>query len=510
METVQAEDETNFPAGRFSTLPVEILITIVGCLPPYDILTLRKVSKLISSVARERSVWIEALRYLCAQCDIYPPSFQFPEMSLDELEHAATTWRRFSAHIRNEFASHCQVWPHSVRNLEPRDVGEEFENMRFIPGGRFLATTDETTLKLWDLGNLTNSPTGDAIASFEIAGATAVKSLRTRASHSSSDALVIVSTSGSDFRVHVFTIFPAAPKPQFTPYAPPLILPTSHDPFPFVLGATSRHVVLETASSRVLWDFIEDAWVAWPHEPTRLDDTVYLGNNNIVTIHADEAQLYVAPLPDVFPRSVFALPPKLNSFDHSQRYPLCRFNQIPLNWCNSGMTLVFHGREQITVDKPLHIDVLSREGDKVVLTHHALVRNTNSNTNKPGTGAPYVLMPLGESPMEAEYSSSHTLHVEWQYGTVQSFVVAGNMLHVCVLDTNGKTPESVSGILVTPGLQVDDLNVDFCSFSGRVCARVPSAAGDGFRLAVYDYVVPKHSTSLSPGTSLSPDVVVLA
>ncbi|KAF7345321.1 F-box domain-containing protein [Mycena sanguinolenta] len=408
MESVRVEDETNFPVGRFSALPAEILIAIVGFLSPYDILALRTVSKLMSSVARERGVWIEALRYLCIQYDIYPSSFRFPEMSLDELEHAATAWRRFSAHLRSEFSLHRQVWPHSIQNLEPRDMGEEFENMRFIPGGRFLVTTDKTTLKLWDLGNLTNFSTGDAIASLEIAGATGVKSLRTRASHSSPDALVIVSTTGSDFRVHVFTIFPVAPNPEFTPYASPLILSTFDDHFPFVLGANSSHVILETPSSRVLWDFIHDAWVGWPHEPTRLDDTVYLCNNNIVTIHADEAQLYVTPLPGVFPRSVFALPPKLNSPDLSQRYPLCRFNQSVLNWCLSGMTLVFHGRENITVDKPLHIDILSREYDKVVITHHALVPNTSSNTNESDTSGPYMLpTPRGEPHGRCIYFVAH-------------------------------------------------------------------------------------------------------
>jgi hypothetical protein len=121
-------------------------------------------------------VWIELLCRVCVQHDIYTPSFPLPEMSLDELEHAATACRRFSSRLRKDFLHHQIVWPHSIRSLEPPQKGEEFENLRFLPGGRFLVTSHRTTIKLWDLGNQT-SPIKDPIASVEIGGATAIKSL---------------------------------------------------------------------------------------------------------------------------------------------------------------------------------------------------------------------------------------------------------------------------------------------------------------------------------------------
>jgi WD40 repeat protein len=147
----------------------------------------------MSDVTRERSVWIELLRRVCVQHDIYTPSFPLPEMSLDELEHAATACRRFSSRLRKDFLHHQIVWPHSIRSLEPPQKGEEFENLCFLPGGRFLVTSHRTTIKLWDLGNHATSPIKDPIASVEIGGATAIKSLRTRKSISSFDALIVVS-----------------------------------------------------------------------------------------------------------------------------------------------------------------------------------------------------------------------------------------------------------------------------------------------------------------------------
>ncbi|KAJ7645087.1 hypothetical protein DFH06DRAFT_954683, partial [Mycena polygramma] len=196
-------------------LPADILIAIIGFLPPYDILTLRTVSKSTSQVTRERSVWIDSLRRACIKHDIYTPSFPLAEMSLDELEHAATACGRFSSRLRHKFFEDCTVWPHHIRSLEP--AGQEFENLRLIPGGRFLLTSHERTIQLWDLGNHLRSPTSLPIASLELAGVNTIESMRTRASSSNSDALVIVSAISSDCTFHVFvlSIFPPASAPEF-------------------------------------------------------------------------------------------------------------------------------------------------------------------------------------------------------------------------------------------------------------------------------------------------------
>ncbi|KAJ7701213.1 hypothetical protein B0H17DRAFT_924738 [Mycena rosella] len=186
-------------ASCWSDLPVDILIAIMNFGTPQDILALRKVSKSIADVTRERSVWIGALRRVSTQYDIYGPSFPLTEMSIEDLEHAATASRRFTSRIRGEFLQHRPVPPLSIQYLEPASFGEDFDHLRLVPGGRFLLTMFRCTLRLWDLGKQ-----GNLIASLVIEGASAIQSMRTRASNSSSDALVFVSSRGTDRRVLPF------------------------------------------------------------------------------------------------------------------------------------------------------------------------------------------------------------------------------------------------------------------------------------------------------------------
>lgn len=153
-----------------------------------------EVSKYISSVTYRRSVWIDALRRLSIQHDIYAPSFPLTEMALAELEHAATTCRRFSARLRSEFLQHHAMRPASIQYINPTQPGEEFDHLRILSGGRFLLTTLGRTLRLWDLGKLPNNTEFHPIGSIELDGVTKIQTVRTRACKSSSEVLVIVTT----------------------------------------------------------------------------------------------------------------------------------------------------------------------------------------------------------------------------------------------------------------------------------------------------------------------------
>ncbi|KAJ7136657.1 hypothetical protein C8R44DRAFT_767599 [Mycena epipterygia] len=475
----------------WSDLPVDVLIVIMRFITPNDILALRKVSKSISHITRERSVWIDALRRVSIQHDVYAPSFTLTEMSINELEYAATACRRFSSHLRNEFLQHRTVWPLYTQYLEPTaGRREDFDHLRFLPGGRFLLTSCGCTLQLWDLGNRSNRINTTPIASLEIDGVAKIRSVRTRACDSGPEVLVFVSSTGfeSTFCLHVFTVFPPAPTPQFNLLAPvfQLAQPIYID-LPSILGTTSKHVAVCTGSSTVLWDFIEDSWISWPQEPTNFDNTFYLCNDNVVILHADETEVYLAELPALHPRSISTLPPQIESLRILQCCILCHFKQPKLlESCVSGITLPFHGRETSTFEQPLYIDILSDDDSKTLLTHFALVP-----TSQTDTAARCKLIALGESPLDAAYRSSHSFHLEWVgRHDIQSFVVDGSTLHGCLSHVDGETSSSVSGIIATPGLPANEVNVDFCSFSGRVCARVPNVEG-GFRVAVMDYLLPK-------------------
>jgi hypothetical protein len=208
-------------------------------------------------------------------------------------------------------------------------------------------------------------------------------------------------------------------------------------------------------------------------------------------MHTDRAQISLASLPALHPRSISADPPEIDALHILQKYDLRRFKQLGmLEFCVSGITLVFHGREHSIVDQPLYIDIASDSCTKVLLTHFALVP-AGSSTGQ----ADCALVPLGESPLDTMYRATHSLHLEWlDRRCIQSFVVEGSTLHVCVSDVDGETSATVAGILATPGLRANETNIDFCSFSGKVCARMP-VAGQGFKVVIMDYVVPKETRS---------------
>ncbi|KAJ6624195.1 hypothetical protein B0H10DRAFT_749524 [Mycena sp. CBHHK59/15] len=170
------------PDTRWSDLPVDIWISILCFLDPQDIFALRKVCKCISGVTSQRTVWIHALRRVCAQRDFFLPSFPLTDMSLDDLEHASTARGRFASRLRREFSLDRVVTPFSTRRLTSLDHPEEkFDHLRFVPGGRFLLTTSGCTLRLWDLGiHLDPLVNAAPIACVEIEGGGDIQTVRTR------------------------------------------------------------------------------------------------------------------------------------------------------------------------------------------------------------------------------------------------------------------------------------------------------------------------------------------
>lgn len=118
--------------------------------------------KKLHQVSNERIVWINALRNVCSQHGVSPVTFPVDQMTLLELEAAATSHYRFNSRLWNGLTDDEEVLePEAIRvlALSPRShpsiasVGN-FTNVKLIPGGRFLLTaTDVGLIQLWDLGH---------------------------------------------------------------------------------------------------------------------------------------------------------------------------------------------------------------------------------------------------------------------------------------------------------------------------------------------------------------------
>ncbi|KAF7354241.1 F-box domain-containing protein [Mycena venus] len=476
------------PMTSWSDLPTDILIAIMSFMAPHDIIALRKVSRLLADTTRERSVWIDALRRFCADNDVYAPSFSLEEMSTHELEHAATGCRRFTSRLRTNFLRRNSVSPLSIRYSAHE---EEFDRLRLIPGGRFVVTVSRCTLWLWDLGSSPKTSGVKLVTSCVISGVTMIHGLRIRASKYTSDALVFVSTTGSEgsFCLHVFSVLPHAQTPHFNLFSPVLSLPVENER-PIILGLTNQHIALCADTSTVLWDFIHDCWISWREPLADSENSCYICNNNIVLVLNEAAQIYVASLPALHPRSASTSPPEIESLNILQVHKLTRFDQSEqLVSCIDGMTRRFHGRETSTAEEPMHIDVLSKDGTNNLISHFAVLPAAGSDT------ALCELSALAQSPLEVSYLGSYCQHLQWIYPHfVLSFDIEGTTALVSLIDLDGTSSASVlTGTLVAPGLLEGEICVDFCSFSGRGCARVPTSDNGGFKLMVMDYVLPKQS-----------------
>lgn len=100
---------------------------------------------------------MNAVRNACTSYGAYFPSFPLKELSLDDLEHTASSPHRFRALIEEHDGAQLPA-PLLTRLFRPRQLGgastqTRIDKMALIPGGRFLLTSALSgSLSLWDLG----------------------------------------------------------------------------------------------------------------------------------------------------------------------------------------------------------------------------------------------------------------------------------------------------------------------------------------------------------------------
>ncbi|KAF8186899.1 hypothetical protein K438DRAFT_1835222 [Mycena galopus ATCC 62051] len=138
--------------------PMDTLIHIQSFMFPLDIIALRQCSKLMASATSHRTVWLDALRRICATHEVSVLTYPMENMTLRELEHAATSPARFIAQISKDMNGEL-IPAFSTRLFQPRlprsttgNVGETLM-LRLIPGGRYLVMAGELArISVWDLG----------------------------------------------------------------------------------------------------------------------------------------------------------------------------------------------------------------------------------------------------------------------------------------------------------------------------------------------------------------------
>ncbi|CAK5262282.1 unnamed protein product [Mycena citricolor] len=478
---------------QWNALPVEISLMILGLLDPYDILACRMASRSMWMLSNQLSLWTECLRNLDGH-GFYPHSSESP--SLSELERTATAGQRFTRRFQRHIShDHFGPFPALKRlYIEPADPEEELEHLRMVPGGRFLLTTHDCIVRLWDL----TKPSSGPVSSLEIEPASFLISVWVRLSPPPNhDPLVIVASQEADlFHIHILTI---KPEGQLVVEHPILALSIPTSEFAWIICATARLVAIQLGHKLIVWDNQRDLWMSWDlsslQVPKTSQRTAYVFDGNIAIFNPDESELTTSRIPSLEPRASTATHPPLLKVapDILQRYTLYRFNSLQrlTNSPFAGVTLVFHSPETSTRERPVRVDVVSSdENENVILSYFVLIAETDGSHPK--------LVAVGESQLAAWFDLCHSFHLEWiSCDTVQCFIIESTVLHVVISQVSfpddsllHRSYHSVAGVLGTAGsILAGDANVDFCSLSGRICARTKVAEGEGYRVAVLDYVL---------------------
>ncbi|KAL1742667.1 hypothetical protein HDZ31DRAFT_83982 [Schizophyllum fasciatum] len=176
------------PRLTLTTLPWDVIISVLAFVRPLDIYSIRKTCKILHDATRQHVVWINALRGVCYDNNLYLEFFSPEEMPLLHLEHAATMPSRFIRRVKDTIAFdnayRARLTPPTPA-LEDETPPEESENnklpylaplfireleipavpgppvwnledavseLRLAPGGRYLAMNHYWDMQIWDLG----------------------------------------------------------------------------------------------------------------------------------------------------------------------------------------------------------------------------------------------------------------------------------------------------------------------------------------------------------------------
>ncbi|KAG6908062.1 hypothetical protein DXG01_006368, partial [Tephrocybe rancida] len=210
----------------------------------------------------EQNVWMGVLREVCITHGVFLPTFPIASMDQKALEHAALVPYRFGRLLTA--GKPPIVYPQATRVfLENKSLeGMEIEDIRLVPGGRFLLIkSDDSRVFLWDLGH---SP-ASVVKPLPVASLTPEIDDLVREycgiepTDDGKGFYVVYKEHSSTFiQISVFVIYPLTPAPQFALVA---VLPVpTHTRITHLLSGLC---VIQSGSDYIIWDFICDHAVTW-------------------------------------------------------------------------------------------------------------------------------------------------------------------------------------------------------------------------------------------------------
>ncbi|KAF7351309.1 hypothetical protein MSAN_01562400 [Mycena sanguinolenta] len=460
-------------------LPLDNIFQILKFADPCDIFAFGQTCSKYLEIARTRIVWLNALRRVCEINALFVPSFPYDEMSLSELQRAATFGAspRFARRLYREQtkAEPGSLMPCSWRICTPRVAKSSsvaaaepgtLKTLRIVPGGRFMIIATDHVLHLWDLGyDATKLIKPYALASVALPEPNSRPSISFLPTEDGIGLEVMVMAFKADkFIVTIYRIFPLDAHPEV------------------FLAKPSYCVFLSGNDILVVWDSARNLWASWKVDESPTHFFAY--QDTIVGVGAKNITLWKAPRPNrdsaSIPTSDFDtyLPLLTLSHSFSSRHVLDIVSST--DWFNSCAT-----------SKPCFISIRGYRGDTRYIARYAMhPLDPGGNSNIPGS----IPILMDQSPMttaaehldycEELYSCGGDLFVVWTSAT--SPVIEANIASMPTERNNeGPTFKTVQ-LFEYPGDRPKDFDFWLCPFTGRLC----TVAGEGNGIIVLDFLIP--------------------
>ncbi|KAH8828782.1 hypothetical protein DL96DRAFT_1814115 [Flagelloscypha sp. PMI_526] len=307
-------------------LPPDVLLHIFTFVRPFEILRLRQTCTLLKDLSYERVLWVYFLRLFIQQSKFPFASVPIDNMTLAELEAAATVPLRF---IRN-FA-HDE--PTSRAHVSCINGIRKVHSIDLIAGDRYLASLSGSRIVLWDLGVIGNRDSEASprmVAQIQCDIPKRQKPWLHTETKGEDIFVAVMNSRGQGTWIVIYKINPSQPLPKFERFATLKTKLFSHAVYNFepakmvILFFGSQSDMFDTQDIWI-WDIKADTLINWSGEPGMID-SIYFTADRIVLLGMPqgsdkisfEARVYALPqLPsETLPQEVHTVPnPFLHTID---------------------------------------------------------------------------------------------------------------------------------------------------------------------------------------------------
>ncbi|KAJ6470609.1 hypothetical protein C8R47DRAFT_1222509 [Mycena vitilis] len=477
-------------------LPVDNIFQILKFADPADIFLFGQTCRKFLEITLTRSVWLNALRRVCDLNGLFIPSFPYDNMSLSELQRAATFGAapRFARRLykREVDPTTVSLTPFARRIFIPRvtktsnvalDDPGLLKTLDLIPGGRFLIIATNTLVHLWDLSyDATKLIRPHAIASVampELQCEPGISFLPTE-DGLGIEVMVTANKLGT-VTIANYRIFPLDSHPEFTPVSEPCTLEK------IVMRsflARPGLAVLHCGEEVLIWNTVNNLWVSW--KAAEFPTKIFAYQDLIVAVGRRDIAIWEIPTPHCDNAATSCLDNYLPMISLS--HPLPRSDrhlelEIPssTDWFCATST------------KPCFLSVVGYKREVRYVARYTMQSLSRAaNRNVPGSIP--ILMETSTTPAaydHLEYSTEiHPCgaNILTAWTCPRSPVIEVNITPIPTERTAEGPPFKTVRLFEYrgPHERPEDFDYSLCPSTGRLC----TMTGEGNEIIVLDFLIP--------------------